>query len=117
MRNALVSNVSLGPRGFRLGLDAFIIRNDGCGAISIMMMAKTFEAIVGAVYIDTGDNALKSVHDVLELTGFFEYPLLMVTFCDSPHLDLINIQMITNVRTAILHAGADLRACTVVTIA
>ena len=71
IRNELVTNKALGERGFQLGLDRFVIANPGT-AVSKKMMANAFEAIVGAVSVDAGDNALDAVYRVLEHTGFFE---------------------------------------------
>ncbi|KAL1798165.1 hypothetical protein ACET3X_002202 [Alternaria dauci] len=70
--HSLVSNTALAERGFLLGLDAFIIKNPGTTQVSTGMMSDAFEAIVGAVFMDAGDDGLKAVHDVLKHTGFFK---------------------------------------------
>ncbi|RAR02638.1 ribonuclease iii [Stemphylium lycopersici] len=77
LRNDLVTNEALGTRGFQLGLDRFVLLNLATTTVSMNMMANTFEAIVGAVYLDAGDNALEAVYNVLEHTGFFEHPMLV----------------------------------------
>lgn len=61
-------------------------------------MATTFEAIIAAIYKDSGFDALDTVRGVVDRLGFFEHPFFSVTYCDSRTLALINIQMIINLR-------------------
>lgn len=61
------------------------------------MMATTFEAINGAVFVDSGDN-LDAVREVVDGLGFFDHPLFVVTYCDSRTLALTNTQMMINLR-------------------
>lgn len=62
------------------------------------MMATTFEAIIGAVYMESGFDALDVVYGVVDRLGFFEHALFSVTYCNSPILALTNIQMMINLR-------------------
>ncbi|KAG9194035.1 ribonuclease III [Alternaria panax] len=78
-QQSLISNAALAERGFALGLDAFVIRNSGTPAVSKYMMANTFEAIFGAVYMDAGEAGSKAVYHVLEHTGFIKDMLLSGT--------------------------------------
>jgi ribonuclease-3 len=87
LRNSLVDNTALAQRGLDLGLDAFIVTNPGTNASrSPNMVARAFEAIIGAVFLDAGDQGLQAVHDVLEHIGFFDHPMLSVTSLRPPIL-------------------------------
>lgn len=61
------------------------------------MIATTFEAIIGAVFVDSSDS-LDAVHGVVNRLGFFDHPLFMVTYCESRTLALTNTQMMINLR-------------------
>lgn len=58
-----------------MGLDQCINLNPGTDRVSQDMMATTIEAILGAVHLDGGDDALASVMARLGLTSE-----LLVTF-------------------------------------
>jgi hypothetical protein len=69
----LVSNGFLGTLGFALGLDTFVIRNEATN-IGQRLMASIFEAMVAAIFIDSGMNykVLGTTLDtVLKLSGAF----------------------------------------------
>lgn len=83
LQRDLVSEKGLANRGFSHGLDAFIIKNAGhLGRISDRMMATAIEAIIGAVFIDSGFN-LEAVRSVMDNLGFFDHPLFATTKYDS----------------------------------
>lgn len=90
-------NDRLTERGRRLGLDICVIRDLGTGTASDGMVATTFEAIIAAVYIDSR-NDLDSVETIMERLGFFDHPLLQVTFCNTLPLCFTNIQKLTNMQ-------------------
>ncbi|KZM23777.1 ribonuclease III [Ascochyta rabiei] len=55
LQGDLVTDDRLARRGFSLGLDDVVIKNPGHhGRISNGMMANAVEAIIGAVYVDSG---------------------------------------------------------------
>jgi ribonuclease-3 len=76
MRNDLVSNKKFTERGFSLGLDKLIIKNLGIRSPSDDMVANTFEAVLGAIYMDAEEDAFAAVRDALEQTGFLHHHLL-----------------------------------------
>ncbi|KAJ6200635.1 ribonuclease III domain-containing protein [Bipolaris maydis] len=76
IHKSLISNEALAVRGFKLGLDAFVVPASGIH-VTKNMMADAFEAMVGAVSLDAGEDAIEAVHDVLERTGFFNHPMLV----------------------------------------
>lgn len=79
----LVSQTALAARGFDLGLDSCVIKNAGhMTRISDRMMATALEAVIGAVFKDSGCN-LEAVRAVMETLGFFTHPLLVTTDCSS----------------------------------
>ncbi|EUC42797.1 hypothetical protein COCMIDRAFT_39208 [Bipolaris oryzae ATCC 44560] len=86
IHKSLVSNEALAARGFKLGLDAFVVPASGVH-VTKNMMADAFEAMVGAVSLDAGEDAIEAVHGVLERTGFFNHPMLVrwigVSNCDN----------------------------------
>jgi ribonuclease-3 len=86
MRNDLTSNEKFAERGFSLKLDKLIIKNLGMRTPSKDMVANTFEAVVGAISIDAGENSFNAVRDALEHMGFFDHPLFAGTY---------NVQSIT----------------------
>ncbi|OAQ98330.1 hypothetical protein LLEC1_08056 [Akanthomyces lecanii] len=61
IRNNVLSNDSLAKTGFDFGLDTCINTHAGTTAVSKKMMATAVEAILGAVHLDGGDNALRRV--------------------------------------------------------
>jgi ribonuclease-3 len=81
----LVSNSNLGRRGFELGLDRCIITVPGLERVSTNMMATTVEAILGAVFEDSGANDLSAVRAVVEAMGLHRH-FLLVTFTSAPFL-------------------------------
>lgn len=97
IRNDLVTNVRLASRGRELGLDACVICDPGTPTVSTDMLATTFEAVIAAVYLDSGAD-LDTVETVMERLGFFNHPLLLVTFYNPLTPCSPNKQMSTNVR-------------------
>ena len=83
LQQDLVANENLAIRGFSHALDRCVITNAGhVGRISERMMATAVEAIVGAVFKDSGfDN--EAVRAVMARLGFFSHPLLAGTDCSS----------------------------------
>lgn len=69
IRNSILSNENLARVGFQTGLDRCLNLNPGTAVISQSMMATTVEAILGAVHLDGGDQALASVMINLGLTS------------------------------------------------
>ncbi|KAL1644858.1 hypothetical protein SLS61_008539 [Didymella pomorum] len=97
IRNDLVTNNKLASRGRALGLHICVIKDPGTGTVSDGMIATTFEAIIGAVFVDSSDS-LDAVHGVMNRLGFFDHPLFMVTYCESRTLALTNTQTMINLR-------------------
>lgn len=98
IRDDLVTNKQLHARGCKLGLDACVIKDPGTPTVSIKMLSTTFEAIIAAVHVDSGEETYDTVHGIMERLGFFDHHMLMVTYCDSRLFVLAYIQMIINVR-------------------
>jgi hypothetical protein len=69
VKKTLLSNPALYARGVAFGLHRCILLNPGQTIISQEMMARTFEALIGAVQIDGGTEAAKKV---IAHLGFFE---------------------------------------------
>lgn len=83
LQREIVSEKSLADRGFRHGLDTYLIKNAGHNSrISNRMMATAIEAIIGAVFKDS-DFDLEAVRAVMRQLGFFDHALLMTTDKDS----------------------------------
>ncbi|KJK82651.1 hypothetical protein H634G_01788 [Metarhizium anisopliae BRIP 53293] len=61
MRKEAFCNKNLAERGFAHQLDVCIIRNGGTVSVSDKMMATAVEAILGAVRLDGGVDALTTV--------------------------------------------------------
>ncbi|KAJ4161696.1 uncharacterized protein LMH87_007719 [Akanthomyces muscarius] len=61
IRNQFLSNTYLAETGFSLGLDHCVIKDAGTSSVSDKMMAIAVGAILGAVHLDGGDNALRHV--------------------------------------------------------
>ncbi|KAJ4401154.1 hypothetical protein N0V91_008176 [Didymella pomorum] len=97
IRNDLVTNKKLASHGRALGLHICVIKDPGTGTVSDGMIATTFEAIIGAVFVDSSDS-LDAVHGVVNRLGFFDHPLFMVTYYESRTLALTNTQMMINLR-------------------
>jgi ribonuclease-3 len=93
----LVSNNNLGRRGFELGLDRCIITAPGLERVSTNMMATTVEAILGAIYVDSGANDLGAVRAAVQAMGLHRHHLL-VTFTNTLFPLLYEHQTITNMR-------------------
>ena len=75
---SIASNTNLPQVGNQAGLDACVNLNAGTDSVSTATMSTTVEAILGAVYLDGGDNALASVMEKLQLTH--EILIQTVTF-------------------------------------
>ena len=70
MVSSIASNDNLGRKGFELGLEKYIQGNPAQrGEISNRTMATTLEAIIGAIFIDSGCDycVLSDVMDRLDL--------------------------------------------------
>jgi ribonuclease-3 len=78
MQLELVTNKGLAKRGYLFGLDKCVIKGWGTLNVGTEQMANAFEAIIGAVYIDAGEQGLAVVRTMLEHLGFFEHPMLSV---------------------------------------
>ncbi|CAI6336215.1 unnamed protein product [Periconia digitata] len=77
-RLQIVGNEALNVRGNALGLGPMIIAGGGfAGAATPSMIATTFEAVFGAIYIDGGEAAVLDAVQHLDLQN---HPSLMVTF-------------------------------------
>lgn len=94
IRADLVTNSRLAERGRTLGLDACVICDPGTTTVSDGMLATTLEAVIAAVYVDSG-NDNNTLVAVMEKLKFFDHPFLPVTFCKPPILCLPNKQMST----------------------
>ncbi|KAJ4357102.1 hypothetical protein N0V95_002758 [Ascochyta clinopodiicola] len=79
LRNDILSNESLGQRGYTLKIDTLVCCNPGT-LVSAKMVAATLEALIGAVHQDGGDDAALRV---IKHLGFTEHRLLMVTLHNS----------------------------------
>jgi len=75
-----ISDRPLAGRGFRFGLDAYILKNAGTVNVSTQMMVTALKAIVGAVFEDTNGD-LEAVHAAMDNLGFFGHELLAHTDC------------------------------------
>ncbi|KAF2713010.1 ribonuclease III, partial [Pleomassaria siparia CBS 279.74] len=74
LRNDILGNAGLSQRGDDLGIGSLVISSHGYnGPASAKMVATTFEALVGAVYLDGGDDA---VMHVVEHLGLNQHPSL-----------------------------------------
>ena len=54
MRSRLVSREQLNKLGRKIGLDKFIVKNESIHNLSASLYGNTFEALVGAIFIDKG---------------------------------------------------------------
>ncbi|KAF7510029.1 hypothetical protein GJ744_007133 [Endocarpon pusillum] len=69
----VAQNSNLAQVGFEHGLKACVLLNDGTGDVSAKTMASTVEAILGAVDLDGGSEALMEVATRLDLV----HPMLI----------------------------------------
>jgi ribonuclease III len=72
VEQALLVNTNLSAIGYNRNLHTCVILNMGTASVSPKTMATTVEAVLGAVYLDGGDDALSAVMVSLGLT----HPLL-----------------------------------------
>lgn len=79
----LLSYVHLSEVGFAHHLDTCVVLNAGTPSVTAKIMATTVEAVLGAVYLDGGEDALGRVLETLNVTHEF---LKAVTFTPSPPL-------------------------------
>ncbi len=61
MRSKIVSRVQLNKLSLKLGLDKLILHAAGTGSVFRSIKGDTFEAIIGAIYLDKGFEFTKSV--------------------------------------------------------
>ena len=61
LRNQFTTNSSFNAVGNRMGLERYIEKAPGAGKVSPKTMSDTVEAIIGAVYLDGGVDAVKVV--------------------------------------------------------
>jgi len=94
----LVSNQALDARARDLGLDACVIKDPSTRVVWLRMLATTFEAVIGAVWVDSGADSYDTVYAVMERLGFFNHPMLPVTYCNLSPPMLTNIQTIIGLR-------------------
>lgn len=86
MRNDVLSNEYLAEIGFTLGLDHCINKDAGTTSVSKRMMATAVEALLGAVHLDGGDEALRVVLGQLRIVSpedrlvMFPIPALFLFF-------------------------------------
>ncbi|KAJ4161697.1 uncharacterized protein LMH87_007719 [Akanthomyces muscarius] len=100
IRNQFLSNTYLAETGFSLGLDHCVIKDAGTSSVSDKMMAIAVGAILGAVHLDGGDNALRHVLAQLRIVSPTD-PLVM--FHD-PSLFLACTRQICNNLHGLEHA-------------
>lgn len=98
IRDDLATNKQLAIRGRDLGLDTCVIKDPGTATVSPRMIATTLEAIIGAVFVDSGANGLDTVHRVIDRLGFFNHAFFVVTYCDSQALALTDTQIMIRAR-------------------
>ena len=64
------SNANLTQIGRTKGLDACVHNNPSAwGVVSNGVMAQTVEAVLGAVWLDSGEDAMGAVRDVMSTLG------------------------------------------------
>lgn len=61
MRSRLVSREQLNKLGRKIGLDKFIVKNESIHNLSASLYGNTFEALVGAIFIDKGYEKTRKV--------------------------------------------------------
>ncbi|KAJ6096104.1 hypothetical protein N7486_006850 [Penicillium sp. IBT 16267x] len=67
-QNTWGANDNLAQIGFALGIDAYIQLNPSAqGIVPMKLMATTMEAIIGAVYLDSGKNVMVTRSVVIRL--------------------------------------------------
>ena len=76
----MAQNSNLKSVGFEHGLDACVLLNVGTDAVSDKTMANTVEAILGAVELDGGSEALMQVATRLSLV----HPMLISVMSSLP---------------------------------
>jgi ribonuclease III len=80
LEQRLLVNANLARVAMEIGLDLHIIGAPGLARISAGMMATALEAIVGAAYLDGGDDAVNAVMRGLSLrVPEFHGPLGLAT--------------------------------------
>ena len=76
----MAQNTNLADEGFHRGLDACILLNPGTAKVSPKTMATTMEAILGAVDLDAGPDAMTKVANLLGII----HPILVPKTLSSP---------------------------------
>ena len=69
IRQSVASNANLQRIGLELGLDRFIGVAEGTSPATLRAVADSVEAILGAVYLDSGLPEVKDVMDALGLVA------------------------------------------------
>ena len=69
IRQSVASNANLQQIGLELGLDKFIGVAEGMSPATLRVVADSVEAILGAVYLDSGLPEVKDVMDALGLVA------------------------------------------------
>lgn len=77
---ALLGNANLCAVGFAHSIDKCVLLNQGTTSVSDKTMATTVEAILGAVYLDSGANAMSAVLVTLGLTHRFLEAVTFILF-------------------------------------
>lgn len=86
IRNEALCNNFLAERGFCHGLDLCINKDAGTPSVSPKMMATAVEAILGAVHLDGGDDALRRVLTRLRIVNPYELPVTFSLLISSRNL-------------------------------
>lgn len=90
IRNEGLCNDSLAERGFANSLHACVTRNSGTISVSKKMMATAMEAILGAVHLDGGDDALTRVMEHLRIVQ----PLHTMVMLKNPFDDMSSADLL-----------------------
>ncbi|KAF2032898.1 hypothetical protein EK21DRAFT_60141 [Setomelanomma holmii] len=71
-----LSNAALGLAGKKLGIDQCVVHDVGLYTPSIKMIGTSFEAVMGAVYMDAGTDGLDTVRKIMTALGLTDLALL-----------------------------------------
>lgn len=76
-------NTYLTVQGFHNNLDEFIFKNPSQRNVSKGLMADTVEAILGAVYLDSGKD-ISAVQDVMKALDLFDPETVVMSLYSAP---------------------------------